>query len=52
MRTALILAVLCAGCAVDDPALRTDIDPTVPPGIEPIVEPPNAVPIVEPVGAV
>ena len=52
MRLALILAALCAGCAVDDPTLRTDIDPTLPPGVEPIVEPPTATPIIEPPGAV
>ena len=43
----IVAMVLLAGCAVDDPRLRTDIDPTVPPGVTPIVEPPDAVPIVE-----
>ena len=53
MRSAILLAVLVAGCAVDDPRLRTDIDPTVPPGVMPIVEPPESVvPIIEPPGAV
>ena len=47
MRCAILFIVLVAGCATDDPRLRTDIDPTVPPGVTPIVEPADAVPIVE-----
>ena len=47
MRCAILFIVLVAGCATDDPRLRTDIDPTVPPGVTPIVEPADAIPIVE-----
>ena len=52
MRCVVLFALLLAGCAVDDPRLRTDLDPTVPPGVEPIIEPPTAEPIIEPPGAV
>ena len=52
MRRAIVLLIVLAGCAVDDPTLRTDIDPTIPPDVVPIVEPPSGVePIVEPPGA-
>lgn len=52
MRCAVVAIFMLAGCAVDDPNLRTDIDPTIPPGVTPIVEPPNVEPIIEPPGAV
>ena len=52
MRLTLLLSLVLAGCAVDDPNLRTDIDPTVPPGVVPIIEPSNAEPIIEPPGAI